>query len=290
MKMKCFASVAALCLAVLLSIPASAFADSGISNHVIGDTDPQTRGMASTPGPDLIRMTGDQGKIVMPRYQDYYEHPVVRFVDAPKNHSIYVYKDPNIDLSKDVDQKDIMPYAHEGMRMQVVAEQCGMSCIIYSDRNCRQHAGWVETRHLSGCFPGKQTVVGNAPAGVLTEMIVPAMSWSKEPFVGTNQKYVKFTDSVRNCTQFQLAYQVTNVYDYRFDDTLGTRTVYVNDGNGWREAGRFEYNEQGTVLVTVNLREAMDLKAVAVISSCNEPDCFLDRIEIQSLGAAGNVS
>ncbi|MCR5230285.1 MAG: hypothetical protein K6D03_09175, partial [Solobacterium sp.] len=219
-----------------------------------------------------------------------YEHPVVRFVDAPKNHSIYVYKDPNIDLSKDVDQKDIMPYAHEGLKVQVVAEQNGMSCIVYSDRKFQLHAGWVETRHLFGCFPGKVTIIGNAPATTLTEAEVPSMSWSKEPFVGTNQKWVSLGVPVKNCAQFELAYQVTNVYDCRFEDTLGTRTIYVNDGSGWVEAGQFDYDAQGTVLVTVNLKKAMDLKAVAVISSCNEPDCFLDRIEIQSLGAVGNVS
>ena len=287
MKTKLYQLLAMFCLAItLLSLPVSAFADSGISNRIIGDADSQTGVMASVPGPDLIRTTGDQGKIVMPRYQDYYEHPVVRFVDAPKNHSIYVYKDPNIDLSRDVDQEDMMPYAHEGMKVQVVAEQNSMRCIIYSDRNYQQHAGWVETRHLSERFPGKETIIGYASATDSTQAEVPLMSWSKEPFVGTNQKFVMFSDSVRNCTKMQLAYQVTNVYDCRFEDTLGTRTVYINDGSGWVEAGQFEYDAQGTVLATVNLREPMDLKAVAVIPSCNEPDRFLYRIEIQGLGVA----
>ena len=287
MKTKLYQFLTMLGLAIsLLSLPVSAYADSGISNYVIGEADSQTRITASVPGPDLIRTTGDQEKIVMPRYQDYYEHPVVRFVDEPKNHSIYVYKDPNIDLSRDVDQEDMMPYAHEGLKVQVVAEQNCMSCIIYSDRKFQQHAGWIETRHLSGRFPGKETIIGNEPATDSKVAEVPVMSWNKEPFAGTNQKFAIFSDSVRNCTQFQLAYQVTNVYDCRFDDTLGTRTIYVNDGNGWIQAGQFDYNAQGTVLVTVNLGKAMDLKAVAVIPSCNEPDRFLYRIEMQSLSVA----
>ena len=287
MKTKLYQLLAMFCLAItLLSLPVSAFADSGISNRIIGDADSQTGVMASVPGPDLIRTTGDQGKIVMPRYQDYYEHPVVAYIDAPKKHSIYVYKSPSFDLTKDKTEEDIMPYAHEGMKVQVVAQQNGMSCIIYSDRKFQQHAGWVETRHLSGRFPGKETIIGSIPPTDSTVAEVPVMSWSKEPYVGTNQKFVIFSDSVRNCTKMQLAYQVTNVYDCRFEDTLGTRTIYVNDGSGWIEAGRFEYDAQGTVLATVNLREPMDLKAVAVIPSCNEPDRFLCRIEIQGLGVA----
>ena len=282
MKNKTFKAVFAMALAIaLLSATVFAFADSGISNRIIGEPGVQTVGTSSPSGAELIRRTGDQGKIVMPRYQSYFEHPAPYYVNAPKKHSIYVYKNPNIVRGKDSAQEDIMPFALEGLKVLIVAQQNGMSCIVYTDDKFQQHAGWVETKHLSGRFPGKETVIGTASAGAAAEGEVPAMAWSKGPFVGTNHKYAYFADPIRNCVQFKLAYQVTNAYDCRFDDTLGTRTIYVNDGNGWREAGQFEYNAQGTVLVTVNLREAMNLKAVAVIPSCNNPDSFLYRVEIQ---------
>ncbi len=287
MKNNTFKTVFALALvAALLSATAIAFADSGISNRLIATPGVQNMETSFQNGAELIWMTGDQGKIVMPRYQSYFEHPAIYYINAPKKHSIYVYKNPNIVRGKDSTQEDIMPFALEGLKVQVVAQQNGMSCIVYSDDKYQQHAGWVETRHLSGRFPGTETVVGANYAVAAAEVKVPAMAWSKEPFVGTNHKYTYLADSIRNCVQFKLAYQVTNAYDCRFDDTLGTRTIYVNDGNGWRQAGQFEYSSQGTVLVTVNLSEAMDLKAVAVIPSCNNPNSFLYRVEIQNASSA----
>lgn len=61
------------------------------------------------------------------------------------------------------------------------------------------------------------------------------------------------------------------------------RTVYINDGSGWVPAGQFEYDEQGTVLVTVNLNEAARVAAIAVTVSCNEPGHVLSRVELQEL-------
>lgn len=269
-----FAAIFAVIFIATLSI--TAFADTGINNAIKGENTVQTVGTVYASGADLIRATGDQEKITMPNYEDYFDYPAVRYVDAPKNHSIYVYK------STDTNGKT-MPSAHDGLKVLEVAQRKGMSCIVYHDREFEQHAGWVSTKNLKGTFPGEEMIIGYSTAGMIFETEVPQMSWSRDPFVGTEQKYVSLRDSVKNCTQIKLAYQVTNLDNVRFEDTLGTRTVYINDGSGWTSVGQFDYHSPGAVLATINLTEPTELRAVAVIPSCNQPDRFLSRIEIQNL-------
>ena len=67
-------------------------------------------------GVELIRETGDQTQIVIPSYRSYLETPAVQYIDAPKNHSIYVYKGLDIDIDKPNDTEALMPYAHEGLK------------------------------------------------------------------------------------------------------------------------------------------------------------------------------
>ena len=276
--------IAMVCTALFIAtLSLTAFADAGINNSILGETGAAAPIPVS--GEELIRQTGDRAKISMPNYKDYFDNPAVRYVDAPKNHSIYVYKDPDTDLEQQIATNNLMPAALEGLKVLAVARHSGMYCIVYQDRNFKMHAGWAEIRHLVGAFPGKEITVGNAYTGISTEVSVPRMSWSRDPFVDTNHRFVYFQDSAADCVQFKLAYQVTNAEKIRFNDSLGLRTIYVNDGSGWINAGTFDYKAQGTVLVTVNLENAMDLKAVAVIPTCKEPDGFIYRIEIQNLSA-----
>ena len=255
---------------LIASLSVTAFAETGILQS----------------GIDLIRETGDQDEIIKPSYHSYFETAQLRYIDAPKNHSVYVYKGLDTDIDKPDAKEYLMPFAYEGQMILEVAREQGMSCIIYHDRNFRQHAGWVETRYLTEVFPGKEATVGQtSAAGTAAE--VPALKWSKESFSGTNEKFVNLAEAVRGCAQLKLAYQVTDTDGVRFEDMLGWRTVYIHDGSGWIRVGQFEYNQQGTVLVTVNLSEATRVEAIAIIASCNEPGHVISRVELQGLKVQG---
>lgn len=277
---KIFTALFAILLIASLSV--TAFADGGIVNRIAGAGDTQPAASAGQSGMELIRQTGDQDEIVKPNYRSYFDVPQTRYIDAPKNHSVYVYKGLDTDIDKPEATEFLMPFAYEGQKVLEVAREQGMSCIIYRDRKFVQHAGWVETRHLKDAFPGSEVSFGrNGIQGTPQE--APALAWSKDNFVGSTEKYAVLTEAVSDCVQMKLAYQVTDTSGVRFEDTLGTRTVYVNDGSGWIQVGQFEYNKQGTVLITVNLSEASRVEAIAVIASCNEPGHVLSRVELQEL-------
>ena len=277
---KIFTALFAILLIASLSV--TAFADGGIVNRIAGAGDTQPAASAGQSGMELIRQTGDQDEIVKPNYRSYFDVPQTRYIDAPKNHSVYVYKGLDTDIDKPEATEFLMPFAYEGQKVLEVAREQGMSCIIYRDRKFVQHAGWVETRHLKDAFPGSEVSFGrNGIQGTPQE--APALAWSKDNFVGSTEKYAVLTEAVSDCVQMKLAYQVTDTSGVRFEDMLGTRTVYVNDGSGWIQVGQFEYNKQGTVLVTVNLNEASRVEAIAVIASCNEPGHVLSRVELQEL-------
>ena len=280
--------ITTLCTIILIaSMSATAFAAPAITNSIIGEQAPTVPVASMTiTGYDLIRETGDQDEIVMPMYRSYLEAPEIRYINAPKDHSVYVYKGLNTNVDKEESRESLMPFAHEGLQVLLVACEKGMSCIIYRDRQFRLHAGWVESRFLDFAFPGGKVSVGNAYSGAVAAGEIPAMSWSKQSFVGTNQKFAVLAEPIRDCVQLKLAYQVTDTDGERFEDMLGTRTVYINDGTGWTAVGQFEYNEQGAVLVTVNLKEAKNVNGIAVIASCNEPDHVICRLEIQDLYTA----
>ena len=277
---KIFTALFAILLIASLSV--TAFADGGIVNRIAGAGDTQPAASAGQSGMELIRQTGDQDEIVKPNYRSYFDVPQTRYIDAPKNHSVYVYKGLDTDIDRPEATEFLMPFAYEGQKVLEVAREQGMSCIIYRDRKFVQHAGWVETRHLKDAFPGSEVSFGrNGIQGTPQE--APALAWSKDNFVGSTEKYAVLTEAVSDCVQMKLAYQVTDTSGVRFEDMLGTRTVYVNDGSGWIQVGQFEYNKQGTVLVTVNLSEASRVEAIAVIASCNEPGHVLSRVELQEL-------
>ena len=277
---KIFTTLFAILLIASLSV--TAFADTGIVNVIAGMNDTQPAAAGRESGMELIRQTGDQDEIVKPNYRSYFDVPQVRYIDAPKNHSVYVYKGLDTDIDKPEATEYLMPFAYEGLKVLEVAREQGMSCIIYRDSKFVQHAGWVETRYLTDEFPGAEVTVGrNGIPGIPCE--APALTWSRDRFVGSVEKYAVLEEAAANCVQIKLAYQVTDTDGARFEDMLGMRTVYVNDGNGWVQAGQFEYDEQGTVLVIVNLSEATRVEAIAVIASCNEPGHVVSRVEIQEL-------
>lgn len=239
---------------------------------VVGTTPRQEHGL------ELILSTGDQYVITMPNTYSYIT-PLSMYVDAPGDHSIYVYKD------LDCDKEKLMPFAYEGMRVTAVAEQknekTNLTCIVYRDENYRLHAGWVHSRYLTVWFPGAVETIGSTYMGTMYTTEDPVISWGKDYFVNTKQKYTVLSTPIRACAQFQLNYQVTGRGGASTEEVLGPRTVFVNDGTGWTMVGQFDYSKIQSVLVTVNMPEPMDLLAVAVIPSCVKPELFSFRQGVQ---------
>ena len=262
---------------------AQAFADVHINNQikgsdgntvVTGSADRQERGI------DLVLSTGDQYTITMPNLHSYIQ-PIAMYIDAPGDHSVYVYKELNCD------KKKLMPFAYEGERVTAVAEEkygdTYLTCIVYRDENYRLHAGWVHSKYLTMWFPGEVTSIGSAYMGTVYTAGDPVLSWGRDYFVNTKQKYTVLTEPVRACTQFLLNYQVTGRGGAQTEEVLGPRTIYVNDGSGWIMAGQFDYPKIQSVLVTVNLPNPTDVLAVAVIPACSKPDRFTFRQSVQDV-------
>ena len=275
----------ALLALVLLASGCSglAYADVQINNQikgsegntvVIGSADSHQRGL------DLVLSTGDQNTIDMPNLRAYIQ-PAQMYVDAPGDHSIYVYQ------GLALDKKKLMPFAYEGQRVTAVAEQTAgdtaLTCIVYRDEHYRLHAGWVHRKYLTVWFPGAVAATGSSYLGTKYAAADPTLSWAGDYFVGTRQKYTVLKEPVRACTQFGLNYQVTGRGGAKIDEILGSRTVYVNDGSGWITAGSFDYPKIQSVLVTVSLPKPTDLLAVAVIPSCSKPDVFTFRQSVQDV-------
>ena len=231
-------------------------------------------------GLDLVLSTGDQNTIDMPNLHAYIQ-PVQMYVDAPGDHSIYVYQGLKLDKEK------LMPFAYEGQRVTAVADQkygdTDLTCIVYRDEFYRLHAGWVHRKYLTMWFPGAVAATGSSYMGTRYAAADPVLAWAGDYFVGTRQKYTVLTEPVRACTQFALNYQVTGRGGAKIEEILGPRTIYVNDGSGWIMAGRFEYPKIQSVLVTVSLPDPTDLLAVAVVPSCSRPDVFTFRQSVQDV-------
>ena len=282
----CFPRVfsALLVLALLATgFPGLASADVRINNQIKGsegNTVVIDSAGSHQRGLDLILSTGDQNTIDMPNLHAYIQ-PVQMYVDAPGDHSIYVYQGLKLDKEK------LMPFAYEGQRVTAVADQkygdTDLTCIVYRDEFYRLHAGWVHRKYLTMWFPGAVAATGSSYMGTRYAAADPVLAWAGDYFVGTRQKYTVLTEPVLACTQFALNYQVTGRGGAKIEEILGPRTIYVNDGSGWIMAGRFEYPKIQSVLVTVSLPDPTDLLAVAVVPSCSRPDVFTFRQSVQDV-------
>lgn len=255
--------VCILALVILAMISAVAFADPVISNRIIGEPASLAPAQSGVSGLEMILTTGDQKEIRMPDTSSYLYVPEYMYIDALQDHSVYVYK--KLDGNKD----EIMPFAFEGERVTVVATQGGMSCIVYYDEDFQLHAGWVYNGSLSYDYPGITVTCGTPCVSQAYTSEDPRLSWARESFVGTNQRYMILDGETNGCVQFKLDYQVRNRGGSDIEGVLGPRTVYVNDGGGWLEVGAFNFNTIQSYQVTVNLPEPMNVLAVAAIASCS---------------------
>lgn len=262
-------------------------AEPEISNRIIGGDGNNvvvSPAAGQDDGLELILSTGEQNVIAMPNFYSY-RQPTEMYIDAPGDHSVYVYRDLTCDREK------LMPFAFEGQRVTEVARQHNgqteLSCIVYRDEDYRLHAGWVHGKYLTGWFPGAVKSIGSAGTGTMYAAEDPVLSWGRDYFVNTKQRYMLLSTPIPACVQFRLNYQVTSRGGVRTEDVLGPRTIYVNDGNGWTSVGQFEYAAIESVLVTVNLLQPTELRAVAVIPSCSRPDRFSSRQSVQDVLTAG---
>ncbi len=256
---------ACLCTVICMVICMSASAD--VKNEIKGSANGYTGSAASGPSIGDIIATGDNRVIKVPDANSYFTSYQTMYIDAYKGHSVYVYKWPNSQSAK-------MPVAYHGIKVTLLAEEEGFTCILYHTDDNSLRAGWVASSNLTWYYPGRTEYIGRTTGSSGTFYGDAEGSWSRDYFVGTRQKYTNLQKTYYNCKQFTLDYQVTARNGADTQACLGTRTVYVNDGSGWTAVGTFSYNELGPVNVVVALDQPMTIMAVATSASCSKPDTF----------------
>ncbi len=256
-------------VAVLLTVQCISYAAPSVNNSIKGQENPGSVPGDYRNGLEAILATGDGNAIVLPDSKSYFPTLNYLYISAPKNNSVYVYRD----LTANPNQT--MPTAYQGSRVLALAEQDGFTCVIYHDLDNKAHAGWVNSDHLSYVFPGKESSVGrNISSVALQNAGDPELEWSRDNFIGEKQKYTLLEEPIQNCVQFTLDYQVTARNGAQTNQILGPRTVYVNDGSGWVEVGTFDYADLGAMHISVYLPAPMTLAAVATSATCAKPDVF----------------
>ena len=253
------------CLIVCISMCMAASAD--VKNEIKGSGNGYTGYISSSPSINDIISTGDNRVITVPDTNSYFSTYQTMYINASKGHSVNVYKKPNTQSGK-------MPAAYHGVKVTLLAEQDGLTCILYHTDENTVRAAWVSSNNLTWYYPGRTEYIGRTTGNIGTYYGDAEASWSRDYFVGTKQKYTNLQNTFYNCRQFTLDYQVTarNGADTR--ECLGPRTIYVNDGSGWTAVGTFNYNELGPVNVVVSLDFPMTIKAVATSATCSKPDTF----------------
>ena len=294
----------AVCLALLFSFTVIAMADAenqrGLNhNEIIITASPSAPAVTSVQeipeGIRLITATGEQNRIGMPDENNYFSTIQPMYIDAPKDHSVYVYWD---EFGKRV-RSDI--YAYEGMNAYAVAvsDSGKYICIVFSDQQFNAHAGWVTAHNLSYTYPSTTKTSGMPVEDIGLSADDPILQWSDGAFVGTKQKYLCLEETIEDCIAFHLEYQVTGRGGMSMEDVLGSRTVYVNGGNGWVEAGTFDYPEIKANLITINLPYPMNVMAIAVKADCKAADVlnfrmsafhFVKSLQSLSGGTQNNLS
>ena len=233
----------------------------------------------------LIRSTGDAGKITLPKQSCYLSAPEMMYVRAGGKNSNYSY------LTPWKDKKNLGPYPYHGMRVTVVARMDGYSCIVFHDHLNRLHASWVDSRGLCHEYPGVEQTMGERRYFTGYDIADPEVTWSRDSFTGSKQKYTILSQAQRGVTQFTLDYHVIARNGAQTQAVLGDRRLYIHDGTGWTELGTFAYPEIDATHVVVNLSVPTNLVAVATTADCDAPDTFRFRqtvldVVVQQEGAA----
>ena len=235
-----------LCMAMLLaSLPVDACADG--------------------PGKGDIYNAYNADSVQFPSQNNFLDDYETRYIQVDGN-SVYVHYWPSV-------EKGYQKVIFKGQRVTRLAKQNGFSFILYWNQANELYAGWVSTARLTKTFPGQKFSTGARKAYSGTENIGDAaVSWSKNNFSGTRQKYSVLDEPVEDCVGFTLDYMVTSRNGATSKQCLGTRTIYVYDGSSWHEAGTFRYSKLGPVHVEVSLDKPMRIEAVATKADCAKPD------------------
>lgn len=264
-------------LAILLTLPVLAFAappavlDSGIPNVVRGSEDDDTASRPGTPSASDIMKTTNASGIVMPKHDSYLSSYMLMYVNASKKNSVYTYPQPSA--------KNKCPHnAYHGSRVVVLAEENGFGCVLFYTSGYKFRAGWISMDNLSWDFPGETvTIGGNRQNGKLTDPVDVAVTWSKDYFVGTKQKFSVLDEPVEKCVEFTLDYDILSTGGASVGELTGYRTVYINDGTGWIAVGSFDCGNLDPYHVVVRLSEPTKILAVATKADCAKPDAFTFR-------------
>ena len=258
-----------LVLAVIASLPVSAFADAGINNSIKGGGSvPRT---AAATGKNLFFTASNAKDVDQPHAADYCTTPYYMYINAPREHSVYVY-----DTWAATEVNNIGTTYHAG-RVTVLAEHGNFCCILFHTWKYELKVAWVSMDYLSSWYPGYTGSLGRNSYRGTYNAGDPVMKWSKENFVGTKRKFSVLETPVKNCVSFTLDYQLVNNNGADKDEVLGPRNVYVNDGSGWTWVGTFEYDKAYACHINVALDKPMTLAAIATIADCAEPDVFVFR-------------
>ena len=255
------------CFCSILMIITSSVVSADVRNEIKGSANGYNAFAVIGPSINDIIATGDNRVIKVPDANSYFSSYQSMYVDASKGHSVYVYKWPNSQSGK-------MPVAYHGIKVTLLAEQEGFTCVLYHTDENTLRAGWVSSANLTWYYPGRTEYLGRSTGSNGTYYGNAEASWSRDYFVGTRQKYTNLQKTYYNCNQFTLDYQVTARNGADTQACLGPRTVYVNDGSGWVAVGTFSYNDLGPVNVVITLDQPMTIMAVATSASCSKPDTF----------------
>ena len=238
---------------------------------------------------DAILATGDDRYVQLPEDASFLPEFRTKFVDhLPYDGWVfYIFKDE--DEARD-NQKNCgpcipvervpalrtgrqnMPWAYEGSKVTVLAEENNMSFVLYPSLDYRQRAGWVQTRFLVDEFPGNILTIGESNHDEAQATGDVSQTWSMKSFLTSAQNYTVLSETVENCVGFTLDYQIISENTDKWACIFGPRAVYVNDGSEWIRVGTFDYPTQGTVKVIVNLEQPTDITAIGTIPEVGLPN------------------
>ena len=238
---------------------------------------------------DAILATGDDRYVQLPEDASFLPEFKTKFVDhLPYDGWVfYIFKDE--DEARD-NQKNCgpcipvervpalrtgrqnMPWAYEGSKVTVLAEENNMSFVLYPSLDYRQRAGWVQTRFLVDEFPGNILTIGESNHDEAQATGDVSQTWSMKSFLTSAQNYTVLSETVENCVGFTLDYQIISENTDKWACIFGPRAVYVNDGSEWIRVGTFDYPTQGTVKVIVNLEQPTDITAIGTIPEVGLPN------------------
>lgn len=259
---------AILILAVFTSMPLAAFADAGVNNSIKGSGGTVTSVAA---GKNLFFTATNAKTVEQPNAADYYTKPYSMYINAPKEHSVYIYD------SWEGQSVNNIGTTYHGGRVTVLAEHGDYSCILFYTAKYELKVAWVYSEYLVSWYPGYSSSISNGSHRNTYNAGDPELKWSKESFVGTNTKFTIMKTPVKNCVGFTLDYQLTSRNGASTASVLGPRNIYVNDGSGWTYVGSVNYDKICSCHITITLDKPMTLTAFATIADCAQPDTFLYR-------------